>query len=95
MVDPDGHVGDDPQAVGDALAAVWDGLGIIDISIAPHYRSDHPEAPAIERVVASFQHAELPYRTLRDGDVLIRDGADLVLHPLEAGRPDPLDRNKA
>ena len=86
---------DDPRAVGDASAVLWEGLGIIDISIAPHYRSDHPEAPAIERVVAAFEQVGLPYRTLRDGDVLIRDGADLVLHPLEAGQPNPLDRNKA
>ena len=85
---------DDPHAVGDASAVVWDGLGIIDVSIAPHYRSDHPEAPAIDRVVATFERTGLPYRTLRDGDVLIRQGADLVLHSLETGQPDPLDRNK-
>lgn len=85
---------DDPRALGDASAVLWDGLGIIDVSIAPHYRSDHPEAPAIERVVAAFERNRRPYRTLRDGDVLIRDGADLMVHPLETGRPTPLDRNK-
>jgi dipeptidase E len=63
---------DDVSAV---PSPTWDGLGLIDFSLAPHYRSQHPEAAAIQRVVAHFRAHEMPYRTVRDGQALIwRDG---------------------
>ncbi len=55
---------------------IWDGLGLVDFSLAPHYRSAHREAESIEHVVAYFQAHGLPYRTLRDGQAIVaRDGA--------------------
>ena len=38
--------------------------------IAPHYKSDHPEPAATDEVVG-YAH-EVPYRTIRDGEVIIR-----------------------
>ncbi len=52
-------------------AIVWDGLDLYGYSIAPHYNSDHPESEAVESVVAYFKEHEMPYETLRDGEVIV------------------------
>jgi dipeptidase E len=49
----------------------WDGMGLVAYSIAPHYRSNHPESAAVEMVVEYFETHHMDYRTLRDGEVII------------------------
>jgi len=46
-------------------------MGLVDFSIAPHYRSEHPESAAIEGVITYFEAHHMPYKVLRDGEVLI------------------------
>jgi dipeptidase E len=77
---------DDPAVLADGYdpAPVWEGLGLIDAAIVPHYRSPHPEAEAAEACAAWMAENRVPHRTLRDGDVLIQNGETLELH---AGRP--------
>jgi dipeptidase E len=58
---------------------VWEGLGFVEFSIAPHYRSDHPESEGIEKVVQYFEKNKMPYRALRDGEVLVVNGTDVRL----------------
>lgn len=53
------------------LELIWDGLGILPYSVAPHYKSDHPESASIDRVVAYFESHHMPYRTLRDGQTIV------------------------
>jgi dipeptidase E len=76
---------DDPAVLTEGYdpEPVWEGLGLIDAAIVPHYRSDHPEADAAERAVAWMVANQIPHRALRDGDVLIQNGETLDLH---AGR---------
>lgn len=50
----------------------WDGLGIINFSIAPHYKSDHPESVNVDKEVKYFVKHKMPFKTLRDGEVIIR-----------------------
>jgi len=50
---------------------VWDGLGLIDYSIIPHFRSPHPESAAAERAVRHLSNRGTRYRALRDGEVII------------------------
>ena len=60
---------------------IWDGLGLLPYSIAPHYRSDHYESDAIEDVVEYFETHKMPYKTLRDGEALLIDGdKETLLH---------------
>lgn len=59
---------DDVQAVHEPI---WDGLGLVKFSIAPHYRSDHPESESIEELVRYFSTESIPHRTLRDGQALV------------------------
>ena len=65
---------DDPSVVEDLR---WDGLGLIDHAFVPHYRSDHPESEAIERVVADYRARGVAHRTLRYGEVVLIDSGDV------------------
>lgn len=75
---------DDPIVApsGYDASTVWEGLGLLPYAIAPHYRSDHPESPAIERLVGRFIDDRTLFRTLRDGEAIVIDGAR---HELMAG----------
>ena len=73
---------DDPGAVTRVYGAapVWDGLGLLDEAFVPHYRSPgHPETAAVELVVTRYQADGVAYRALRDGQVLIVNGARTVI----------------
>jgi dipeptidase E len=50
---------------------IWEGLNVVPFSIAPHYKSDHPESDDIDRVVEFFERNEMPYKALRDGEVYL------------------------
>jgi dipeptidase E len=58
---------------------IWEGLGFVDYSIAPHYRSDHPESDEVEKVVQYFKKNKMPYKALHDGEVLVTNGTDVRL----------------
>lgn len=64
---------DDPAEVpaGYDPEVVWDGLGLIDHSIVPHFRSPHPESAAAERAVRHMMSRGMRYRALRDGEVIV------------------------
>jgi dipeptidase E len=57
---------------------VWEGLGLIDEAIVPHYKSDFPEAGALDLLVQHYRDNAIPHRTLRDGEVLIIDGETIT-----------------
>ncbi|MEJ1969712.1 MAG: Type 1 glutamine amidotransferase-like domain-containing protein [Rhizomicrobium sp.] len=58
-------------------APVWEGLGLIGVHLVPHYDSDHAESAAAEKVTMYLLDQAMPYRTMRDGDVLVRDAAGI------------------
>lgn len=63
---------DDPTVMPYANSSViWEGLGFLDYLVLPHYRSDHPESPAIDKEVDYCTRNGIPFRTLRDGEVII------------------------
>lgn len=53
---------------------IWDGLGLLPYSVAPHYKSDHYESDAIDDVVTYFETNNISHKTLQDGDVLVIEG---------------------
>jgi dipeptidase E len=67
------HLMDDPDEVpqGYNPEPVWDGLGLIDHAIVPHYRSPHAESAAADRAVRHLMSRGLRYRALRDGEVIV------------------------
>jgi len=66
---------DDPNIVpqGYNLEIIWEGLDIVDFSIAPHYKSNHPESGNVDSEVEYFMKHKMPFQTLRDGEVIIRE----------------------
>jgi dipeptidase E len=66
---------DPPSALADGYdpEVVWDGVGLLPYSIAPHYRSDHPESELIGTVVDYFIANKMLFKALRDGEVIISD----------------------
>jgi dipeptidase E len=52
---------------------IWEGLGFLDYLILPHYKSDHHESAAIDKEVEYCARHGIPFRTLRDGEVIIID----------------------
>ncbi|MGC1176436.1 MAG: Type 1 glutamine amidotransferase-like domain-containing protein, partial [Candidatus Saccharimonadales bacterium] len=45
---------------------VWTGLNLVGKSIAPHYKSNHPESEAVDEVVKYFLENGIDYWTLSD-----------------------------
>ncbi len=72
------HLADEPEITpaGYESEIIWEGLNLIPYCIAPHYRSNHPESEAMEKVVAYFQQHDLPFKTLRDGEVILGERSE-------------------
>jgi dipeptidase E len=49
---------------------IWEGLNLYDHSIVPHYVPDQPES---EMAVAYFKKHVMPYKALRDGEIIVVD----------------------
>ena len=64
---------DDPNIVPDGYKPEfsWDGLNILDYAVCVHYRSDHPESEMVEKEVEYYKENGTPYKTLRDGEVIV------------------------
>ena len=56
---------------------VWDGLGLVDYSIAPHFNSNHSESNSIDQLVSYLKSNNLPFKCLRDGEVIVVGGEKL------------------
>lgn len=52
---------------------LYDGLGILDYTILPHYKSEHIESNLIDETINYFVKNKIKYKTLKDGDVIIQD----------------------
>lgn len=56
---------------GDDIETIFEGLNIIDYSVVPHYQSNHPESEKMETVVEYMKRNEIPFKTLKDGEVVV------------------------
>ncbi len=67
---------DDPHIIpeGYDTEIVWECLDLLPYSIAPHYKSDHPESAAIDKSVEYLIDNHLPFIALRDGEVIAVNG---------------------
>ena len=64
---------DDPtdQPYPEQKETVWEGLGLFDYIILPHYKSDHPESADVDKEVEFAKKNNIPFKTLKDGEVII------------------------
>ncbi len=70
---------DDPSALarGYSPEPIWEGVGLIDYHVAVHYRTGDDEP--IQRTVRYYREHEMPYVSLRDGEVIVVDGGGTEL----------------
>lgn len=70
---------DAPDEVADGYdrAPIYEGLGLVDFVIVPHFASDHPEADAATVAAAWLANQGLAHRTLRDGEAIVRVGDEV------------------
>lgn len=50
---------------------LWDGLGLIDFAFMPHFDSNHHESADIDKEIRLCQEKGIPYKAIRDGEVLM------------------------
>jgi dipeptidase E len=53
---------------------LWEGLGILDYLSLPHFQSNHTESAMIDQAVEHCTAEGIPFRTLRDGEVIVIEG---------------------
>jgi len=80
---------DDPDAVPATYGVPtnWDGMGVLEYTIVPHYQSPgHPATALMELVAQRYRAGGAPHQTLRDGQAIVIDSGDH--HPrVTAGQP--------
>lgn len=57
---------------GDQSEIAWDGLGILNYSVIPHYQSDHAEAESAKKAVKYMIENKILFKALKDGEVIIK-----------------------
>lgn len=69
---------DDPSIVPENYKNEYslDGLSFIKYVVAVHYKSDHPESAQVDKYVEFCEREKIPYKTLRDGEVIVIDGEE-------------------
>lgn len=50
---------------------IWEGLGFVDFRFMPHWDSNHPESPDIDKEIAYCKENNITYKAIRDGEVII------------------------
>lgn len=68
---------DDPNILPEGYdpEIVWEGLGILPYSFAPHYNTPgHPETEAVGRMVEHFKKTGEPFKALHDGQAIVVNG---------------------
>lgn len=70
------EITDDPNIAPDSYEKeiIWDGLNFIDYSVAVHYASDHSESHLTDKEIQFYEDNKMPYKKLRDGEVIIHNG---------------------
>lgn len=81
------HLMDEPEALapGYDRDIVWEGMGLVDFAIVPHFASAHAEAAAASQAAAYMARSAIAHRTLRDGEAILRRGDKIEL----VGAPTP------
>lgn len=66
---------DDPSVLAEGYDSevIWEGVGLIDFSFAPHYKSNHVESESVDKEIEYFVKNGLEYKALRDGEVIIQE----------------------
>lgn len=50
---------------------IWEGLGLLDYMIVPHYKSNHPESALVDKEIEYYVQNKISFKPLKDGEVII------------------------
>lgn len=53
---------------------VWSALGLLPYYVVPHYQSEHVESELVEKTAEFYVENDIPFRPLRDGEVIVING---------------------
>jgi dipeptidase E len=73
---------DDPHQMAPGypdMEPVWEGLDLVPFTVIPHHDSDHPEQSAAQRAVSWAEDNQVPYKALRDGEVILSSAGSVEL----------------
>ena len=56
---------------GSKTKIVWEGLGIINYVIVPHYKSKYPESKNVDKTIRYLIDNKILFKAIRDGEVII------------------------
>ena len=75
------EITDDPTLIPEGYESeiIWEGLGLINFNIAVHYQSDHPESELTEKEIVYYQTNNIPYKTLKDGQIIVINGEQIQI----------------
>ena len=59
------------KAKGYESKVILEGMGIVNWSFAPHYKSDHRESDSVNKLVEYYIDNKILFKALRDGEVII------------------------
>lgn len=67
------HLADDPylNPYKETDQTIWEGLNILDYALVPHYKSNYEEFKEIDRAIEYMIDNKIPFKALRDGEVII------------------------
>jgi len=66
------HLADEPEVdpIGYKKEIIWEGLGLIDYYVVPHYRCDHFESHLMEAVADYYNEHKVSFKCIADGEVI-------------------------
>ena len=53
------------------IETIWEGLGILDYAVVPHYASDHAESDVVNNVIKYMVDNKILFKAIKDGEVII------------------------
>lgn len=59
------------KVYGQEQKIIWEGLGLLDYAIVPHYNSEHPESSEVGKVAQMYEQTGVKHHKLRDGETII------------------------
>lgn len=67
---------DNPNAIPDGYQPniLWECLGLLPYTVAPHYKSDHHESDDMDKSITHMIDNHIPFIALRDGEAIVVDG---------------------
>jgi dipeptidase E len=79
------NIVDDPSIVPSGYKREYseDGLGLVNYVVAMHYDSNHPETKAVSLYVDFCTQQRIPYKKLRDGEVILVSGNTETILPIK------------